>query len=192
MTAGSAILSDLLDRGIPVVVVSFPAADARLGVIEVDEHAAMDGVVEHLLSLGHQRVFFMHSGAREEQVDVRPEAVRAALAARGLEPAARLEDATAVCCTNDVVAIDLIDRLAQCGRRVPQDVSVVGFDDIRMAGHARISLTTVRQPAVEMGRAAVEMLLTAISERRHVSQRVVMPTELVVRGSTAAITAEAA
>jgi LacI family transcriptional regulator len=118
--------------------------------------------------------------------------VRTTLAAHGLEPAPRLEDATAVCCTNDVVAIELIDRLAQCGRRVPQDVSVVGFDDIRMAGHARISLTTVRQPAVEMGRAAVEVLLTAISERRHVSQRIVMPTELVVRGSTAAVTAEAA
>ena len=115
---------------------------------------------------------------------MRPEAVRAALAARGLKPVSRLEDATAVCCTNDVVAIDLIDRFAQIGRRVPQDVSVVGFDDIRMAGHARISLTTVRQPAVEMGRAAVEMLLTAISERRHVSQRVVMPTELVVRDSS--------
>jgi len=192
VTAGSAILAELLDRGIPVVVVSFPAADARLGVIEVDEDAAMEQVVDHLLELGHRRVFFMHSGAREEQVDVRPEAVRAALARRGLEPARGVDDATAVCCTNDVVAIELIDQLARRGRRVPEDVSVVGFDDIRMAAHARISLTTVRQPAVEMGRLAVEMLLSAISEHRHVAQRVVMPTELIVRGSTAAATAEAA
>ena len=184
VTAGSAIPSELLDRGIPVVVVSFEAQDARLGMIVVDEAAAMDEVVEHLLSLGHRRIAFQHSGAHEEQVDTRPEAVRAALERRGLAPVAGADEATAVCCTNDVVAIALIDRLERSGRRVPEDVSVVGFDDIPLAGHGRIDLTTVRQPARAMGRLAAEMVLSAIADRRHAAARVVMPTELIVRGST--------
>jgi LacI family transcriptional regulator len=184
VTAGSEIPGELLDRGIPVVVVSFEAQDPRLGMIVVDEAAAMEHVVAHLVGHGHRSIAFLHSGAREEQVDLRPEAVRAALARRGLQAAAGVDDATAVCCTNDVVAIRLIDELEGRGVRVPEDVSVVGFDDIPLAAHRRIDLTTVRQPAREMGRMAAEMALSAISERRPAAGRVVMPTELVVRGSS--------
>jgi LacI family transcriptional regulator len=192
VTAGSGIPSELLDRGIPVVVVSFEAQDARLGMIVVDEAAAMEDVVEHLVGLGHRRIAFLRSGAREEQVETRPEAMRAALERRGLVPAP-IDQATAVCCTNDVVAIALIDELERAGRRVPQDVSVVGFDDIPLAGHHRINLTTVHQPAREMGRLAAEMVLNAIASRGHAAARVVMPTELIVRGSTGPLlTAEAA
>jgi len=184
VTAGSAIPSELLDRGVPVVVVSFEGSDARLGTIVVDEAAAMDALVGHLVELGHVRIAFAHSGAHEESVDTRPEAMRAALARRGLEPVANLDDATAVCCTNDVIAIALMDELEGRGRRVPDDVSVVGFDDIPIAGHRRIDLTTVRQPAREMGRQAAEMVLAAIEGRRHVAERVELPSELVVRGSS--------
>jgi DNA-binding LacI/PurR family transcriptional regulator len=184
VTAGSAIPSELLDRGVPVVVVSFEGQDARMGVIQVDEYAAMQEVVEHLAGLGHQRVAFAHSGAHEESVDNRPEALRAALERRGLAPVPLDDNPTAVCCTNDVIAIGLIDRLEREGRRVPGDVSVVGFDDIPMAGHRRIDLTTVRQPAAEMGLQAAEMALAAIAEGRHAAERVTVPTELVVRGST--------
>jgi LacI family transcriptional regulator len=186
VTAGSAIPSELLDRGIPVVVVSFETDDPRVGAIVVDEEAAMDEVVGHLAGLGHRRIAFVHSGAREESVDRRPEGMRRALERRGLEPAASVADATATCCTNDMVALALMDELERQGRLVPGDMSVVGFDDIPLAAHSRIDLTTVRQPAREMGRMAVEMVLSAIAERRHVGARVVAPTELVVRGSTAA------
>jgi DNA-binding LacI/PurR family transcriptional regulator len=184
VTAGSAIPSELLDRGVPVVVVSFEGQDSRMGVIHVDEYAAMEEVVEHLIGLGHERVAFAHSGAHEESVDNRPDALRAALERRGLAPVPLDDNPTAVCCTNDVIAIALIDRLEREGRRVPGDVSVVGFDDIPMAGHRRIDLTTVRQPAAEMGLQAAEMVLAAIAEGRHAAARVTVPTELVTRGST--------
>jgi DNA-binding LacI/PurR family transcriptional regulator len=184
VTAGSAIPSELLDRGVPVVVVSFEGQDSRMGVIHVDEYAAMEEVVEHLTGFGHERVAFAHSGAHEESVDNRPDALRAALERRGLAPVPLDDNPTAVCCTNDVIAIALIDRLEREGRRVPGDVSVVGFDDIPMAGHRRIDLTTVRQPAAEMGLQAAEMVLAAIAEGRHAAARVTVPTELVARGST--------
>ncbi len=184
VTAGSAIPSELLDRGVPVVAVSFEGTDPRMGSIHVDEYAAMEQVVEHLAGLGHTRIGFAHSGAHEESVDFRPDAVRAALERRGLAPVAVDDSPTAVCCTNDVIAIRLIDRLEREGRDVPGAVSVVGFDDIPMAAHARIDLTTVRQPAERMGLLAAEMALEAIAAGRHAAQQVKLETELIIRGST--------
>lgn len=184
VTAGSTIPSELLDRGIPVVVVSFEGSDPRLGVIAVDEYAAMEQVVEHLTGLGHERIAFAHSGAHEESVESRPDALTAALRRRALRPVGLVEDATAVCCTNDVIAMALMDRLERAGRPVPGDVSVVGFDDIPLASHRRIDLTTVHQPAEEMGRLAAEMALSAIAAGEHAARSVVVPAELVVRGST--------
>jgi DNA-binding LacI/PurR family transcriptional regulator len=184
VTAGSTIPTELLDRGIPVVVVSFEGRDPRLGVIAVDEYAAMEQVVEHLTGLGHTRIAFAHSGAHEESVDSRPDALATALRRRGVEPVAADAGATAVCCTNDVIAMALMDRLERDGRPVPDAVSVVGFDDIPLASHRRIDLTTVHQPAEEMGRLAAEMALSAIAAGEHAARSVVVPAELVVRGST--------
>jgi DNA-binding LacI/PurR family transcriptional regulator len=175
----------MLDRGIPVVLVSFGSGnDARLGVVDVDEFAAMEAVTAHLVDLGHERIAFAHSGEREEAVDRRPLALRTALERRGLALTSIDDSPTAVCCTNDAVAIDQIDRLLRAGEQVPGTVSVVGFDDIPLAAHAALDLTTVHQDAEEMGRTATEMLLSALAEGRHVSRRVVLPAELVVRGST--------
>jgi len=184
VTAGSTIPSELLDRGVPVVVVSFEGRDPRLGTVHVDEPAAMEAVVDHLTGLGHQRIAFAHSGAHEESVDSRPAALAEALARRGLLPVPVKDGATAFCCTNDVIAMALIDRLECDGVCVPADVSVVGFDDIPMAAHRRIDLTTVHQPAEEMGQLAAEMLLSAIAAGGHAARRVIVPTQLVVRGST--------
>ena len=184
VTEGSAIPGELLDRGIPVVAVSFAAHDPRLGVVDIDEYEAMARVVDHLAGLGHRRVAFAPAPMREEAIDRRPDALRAALAAHGLEQVEMLDHPTAVCCNNDVTAMELIDALERRGEPVPASMSVVGFDDVPVAGHARVGLTTVRQDAEEMGRIATEMLLEAIAAGRHPSRRVVLPTELVVRTST--------
>lgn len=185
VTEGSTIPVEMLDRGIPVVLVSFAAGnDPRLGVVDVDEFAAMEAVAAHLVELGHERIAFAHSGEREEAVDRRPLALRTALERRGLALAALDDSPSAICCTNDSVAIALIDRLIRAGERVPETVSVVGFDDIPLAAHAAIDLTTVHQDAEEMGRTAAEMLLSAVTKGRHAARRVMLPAPLVVRGST--------
>jgi LacI family transcriptional regulator len=177
----SAIPAELLDRGIPVVVVSFAADDARLGVVDIDEAAAMAAVADHLVGLGHARIAFTALGRREEAVDRRPEALRSAHARHGLELTEAADAPTAICCHDDVTAIALLDRLARQGVRVPEDVSVVGFDDIPLAGHALIALTTVHQDAPTMGTRAVELLLAAIDDRRAVAHRELHPAPLVVR-----------
>jgi DNA-binding LacI/PurR family transcriptional regulator len=184
VTEGSAIPGELLDRGIPVVVASFSADDPRLGVVDIDTEAAMEAVVEHLVALQHERIAFQSSGRREEAIDIRPEALRAALARRGLGLVGVEDDPTAICATDDVRAIELLDQLARAGTRVPEDVSVVGFDDIPIASHTAIGLTTVHQDAERMGVRAAELLLAAITERRHVAEREIHPATLVVRGTT--------
>ena len=75
VTEGSAIPGELLDRGIPVVVVSFAAHDPRLGIVDIDETAAMMAVVGHLAALGHRRIAFAPATMREEAIDRRPEAL---------------------------------------------------------------------------------------------------------------------
>jgi LacI family transcriptional regulator len=186
VTASSDIPEEMLERGIPVVLASFAGdGDPRLGVVEIDEEEAMEAVADHLVRLGHRRIAFLLSGDLEEAVDRRPAALRGALKRRGLPLLGPEDSPSAVSCTNDAVAIDLIDQLIRSGRRVPEDVSVVGFDDIPLASHSAIDLTTVRQDAEEMGCTATEMLLDAVAEARHAARRVVLPTSMVVRGSTA-------
>jgi LacI family transcriptional regulator len=90
----------------------------------------------------------------------------------------------AVFVASDVVALGAIGALREAGRHVPDDVSVVGFDDIPLAGYFDPPLTTVRLPAYELGQAAGRALLARIADRAMPS-RTLLPTELIVRASTA-------
>ena len=99
----------------------------------------------------------------------------------------RSRDFTAVFCFNDIAAIGAIRALKDAGLNVPEDVSVVGFDDIQSAALSTPSLTTVRQPLMEMGRRGAQLLLERIAHReREFAVEITMAPELVVRESTAA------
>jgi LacI family transcriptional regulator len=190
VAVGSTIAAELLDRDIPVVCVTFAGDDPRLGIVQVDELSAMTAVAEHLRGLGHERVAFLQSRERYELIDRRPAALATAAAAAGLELVGLDEGATALCCSDDAVALAAIDLLERGGLAVPRDLSVVGFDDTPIAGHARIALTTVRQSPDDLGELAARMLFEAIAERRHVGRTVLQDTELIVRRSTAAAPSE--
>jgi DNA-binding LacI/PurR family transcriptional regulator len=158
--------------------------DRRAGAIDIDEEAAMDAVIGYLADLGHERFAFARQHAREAEVDRRPQAFSAAVRRRALHEVALAADPTAICCMNDGVAIDLMDSLERRGLRVPEDVSVAGFDDVPLASHNRIRLTTVRQDAGAMGTRAAELLLAAVNDGRHVERRELVRGELIVREST--------
>jgi DNA-binding LacI/PurR family transcriptional regulator len=185
LTEGSTCLADLLDRGVPTVLASFGGRlDRRAGAIDIDEENAMETVVGYLADLGHERLAFRRQHAREADVDRRPAAFSKAVAAHGLREVGLDGEPTAICCMNDGVAIDLMDQLERGGQRVPEDVSVVGFDDVPLAAHHRIRLTTVRQDAAMIGSRAAEMLLAAVGENRPVERREMLRGELIVRDST--------
>jgi LacI family transcriptional regulator len=185
LTEGSTNLGDLLDREVPTVLASFGGGlDRRAGAIDIDEDEAMDNVVQYLADLGHERIAFARQHAREADVDRRPTAFSKAMRKRDLQEVSLGDAPTAICCMNDGVAIDLMDSLERSGRRVPEDVSVVGFDDVPLASHNRIRLTTVRQDAAMIGARAAEMLLSAVAEGRAVERRELLRGELIVREST--------
>jgi DNA-binding LacI/PurR family transcriptional regulator len=186
ISLGSSLPKVLLDREIPVVLASFgEPEDSRLGVIDQDDVSAQDEIVEHLYALGHRRMAFVSQHLREQAGERRRSGFVSALARRGLNPV-ELEDASAVVAHNDMHAIAAIDRLERRGLRVPQDVSVVGYDDVPLAAHHRINLTTVRSDAVEMGRRAVDLVLGAAREGRHVAHREMQRNPLVIRATTQA------
>ena len=95
---------------------------------------------------------------------------------------------TAIFCFNDISAIGAIRALKDSGCSVPQDVSIVGFDDIQSAAYSTPSLTTVRQPLMEMGKRGAQVLLHRIAHRdEEYPAEIVMEPELVVRESTAPV-----
>jgi DNA-binding LacI/PurR family transcriptional regulator len=185
VSLGSTLPGLLLDSEVPVVLASFgEPKDKRLGVIDHDDGAAMETIVDHLYGLGHRRVAFVSQHLREYGGERRRVGFMNALAKRGLTLIDIEDGATAVVAHNDMLAIATIDRLERRGLRVPQDVSVVGYDDIPLAAHSRVRLTTVHSDAVEMGRRAVEMVVGAARDNRHVAQREMQSNPLVVRSTT--------
>ena len=96
-----------------------------------------------------------------------------------------MDGVTAVFCGNDNMALGLVRAMTECGRRVPDDVSVVGFDDVPESGYFLPPLTTVRQDFIELGRQALSALIDRLSGTGEASPRVQIAPELVVRASAA-------
>ena len=198
-------LGQLVGDGFPVVLQgSLPGLDVPS--IDVDNVAAAASAVRHLLSLGHRRIACItnapltYTAARErlqgyrEALETEGITYDESLVAEGAFDAASGERAanrllaggsfTALFVASDVLALGAINALREANRRVPDEVSVVGFDDIALAAYFDPPLTTVRLPAFELGQAAGRALLDRIADRA-VALRTLLPTELVVRGSTA-------
>ncbi len=174
--------------------------------VDVDNMAGARLAVEHLLELGHRRIACVTNAplaytAAAERLEGYRQALRAAgspfdeaLVAEGAfdAPSGHLamtrllaaEDVTAVFVASDVVALGAIGAIRESGRRVPDDLSVVGFDDIPLAAYLDPPLTTIRIPAFELGLAAGQALVDRVANRP-VADRTLLPIELVVRASTA-------
>jgi LacI family repressor for deo operon, udp, cdd, tsx, nupC, and nupG len=107
---------------------------------------------------------------------------------RGLDSLlARGERFTAVFCSNDEMALGSMRALKSHERRVPEDVSVVGFDDIRFARYSDPPLTTIAQPMGDLGREAMSMLIEILTGADVPPRKRILPTQLIVRGSTSSI-----
>lgn len=186
-----------LPPGPPVVLLQTGRADD----VAVDQAAGARLAAAHLVELGHRvvqlvtgPVDFLEAGVRRDAardelrsagVAVPPDLAGDWTADAGYALAGSLDPAvTAVVCANDQMAIGLIHGLADRGLRVPDDVSVVGFDDIPESGHTLPPLTTVHQPFDEVARRAVERVVDEL-ESRDAPARPPIPPRLVVRGSTA-------
>ena len=190
--------------GMPVLLTW--SRDVRLPSLWFDNQRAGRLAAEHLLGLGHT-AFGMVSGVLRwnDRARMRVEGVRSALAGAGLElPGWRVMEApfslaggragmarllaeaappTAVVCGNDLLAVGALMELQSRGLQAPEDVSVVGIDDLEIAAHFAPALTTVHLPTAELGARAGEMLI-AMLLRRPVRRETELPIELVVRRSS--------
>ena len=179
-----AILDDVIADGTPVAVVS--STDPRVDSVGVDEQRGLALAVRHLAELGHERIAYVTSPLVEERTNTaRYESFVRACRAYGCTEA-HLDDATAVAAANDILAIELVDELERSGRRVPRDVSVVGFDGIAVGALARVGLTTVAQPHDELARTGIRLLLDRIERGAGgPPRRILLEPQLVVRTTTA-------
>jgi LacI family transcriptional regulator len=200
-------LDALAAAHVPVVVIDQRGTLNRFPSVSVDNYGGACMAVEHLIALGHERIAFLGSDEAVEGVRDRQRGYHDTLARHGLardpalvansdvaqttvfELASGLlklpEPPTAIFAANDHSAFGAIAAVREAGLRVPDDISVVGFDDIPMAGQFHPALTTVRQPFQQMSSSAVNALLAQIAGNDALSQRTTFPAELVVRQSTA-------
>lgn len=183
-----------------------PSPDIPALVVEFDNEAGAHAVTSHLLSAGHRKIVFLGGLPGNTALDARVAGYRSALAEHGLPPQAahvvncglgrangqramaellkERRDFTAVFAGDDMVAAGALRAIADAGLRVPDDVSVVGYNDIPLAADFNPPLTTVRTPAEELGREAVRIALRPSEDA--MSTRHVLGTHIVVRESVAA------
>ena len=196
-----------LPGDVPVVAVE-AGPDDSVPVVAVDQSGGAASATRHLLDLGHRTVWHIAGPQDWLEAEQRVDGWRSTLEAAGAEVPPLLRGdwsprsgyelgrqlvethgVTAVFAANDQMALGLLRRLHEAGRRTPGEISVVGFDDIPEAAYFTPPLTTVRQDFAEVGRRCLRVLLGQIEQGRRSSERVVVPTELVVRASASSAAA---
>jgi LacI family transcriptional regulator len=199
------LITDLLRDRIPFVSVG-RHPNERVHYVDVDNVAGGRMAVEHLIRQGHQRIATITGRLDMAHGQDRLEGYRQALKAHRIPVKEELivegdytensgmvamqqllsNSPSAVFVASDMMAIGALKALHQAGWQVPQDIALVGFDDIPIASAIEPPLTTVRQPIERMGSMAVEVLLNTLegsSEEEAHTHRIILPTELMVRAS---------
>lgn len=192
-----------VDVEIPLVAIDPHMGPEGLPSVQADNPVGAAMATRHLIELGHRRIAFLTGRPDLRSSVLREEGYRKALAEAGipldpslvrggyysrdavrgsaLELLSRADRPTAVFAANDLSALGTLDVAQELGLRVPQDLSVIGFDDIPEAVQARPPLTTVRQPIQQMGQVAVEQLLALLDGRELEQASITLPTSLIRR-----------
>jgi DNA-binding LacI/PurR family transcriptional regulator len=197
----------LAEQGVPIVTVGRELPHPNVSIVSTNVYDGAYQATKHLLDLGHQRFGFITGSPRVGIGQPKVQGCRAALAERGLTLDAELivesdlsvrngylamqfllrrsAPPTAVIAITDAVAIGAMGAVAAEGRSIPDDVSIVGFNDISYAASVHPALTTVQEPMYELGDLAARVLLDTIRHGKSVQPvHTVLNCALIVRGST--------
>jgi DNA-binding LacI/PurR family transcriptional regulator len=202
---GSDYLPMLAQLNVPMVLVNDQYPGEFVHSVMIANEDGSRAATEHLIELGHRRIAYVGDRSGYQTDTERLKGYRQALADAGIEFASELavlgdgrpegavaavdgllkiaDPPTAVCCYNDMTALGAMRAIRARGLRVPEDLSVTGFDDLFFAEYLEPALTTVRQPMRRMGEMAMENLLKLMSGEESVAQ-VKVEAELIVRSST--------
>ena len=197
------LITEFQSREIPLVFLDTGKAEALTSNIVVDYAAGVDAAVEHIVSLGHTKIAFISGPMNLRSARVRREAFAGCLERRGIgaglteegnhqvdgghQAMARIlerkERPTAVLASNDMTAIGALGAIHERGLRVPEDISIVGFDDIQISAFTQPALTTVGLSRDEIARVAFRALYSSRQDGARGGEYAVQPA-LVVRRST--------
>jgi DNA-binding LacI/PurR family transcriptional regulator len=202
------VLDQLTHRDIPMVLAEFRLDDPKTSTILLDYTTGVRAAVHHLMDLGHRRIGFLAGPHKLHSAITRENDFRTAMREVGLEvdPAWVIEcdhtlrggvagferlraldsQPTAVLCSNDMTAIGVLRAAYMGGLRVPQDLSVIGLDDIDFAEFTLPPLTTIRLSRADLARAAFDALRSQTDGSVKIQREFLVSTSLVVRGSTGA------
>ncbi len=190
-------------KALPIVLISRATRSQHVDSVAGNERLGAKMAVDHLVSLGHTRIAHI-DGGRGAGAKRRRRGFEAAIAEHDLEPIvtggsyteeggvegvrallAMDRHPTAVFAPNDLAALGCLQALSDAGRAVPDDVSLVGYDNAWLAGLRHISLTTIDQPRHGLGTTAVKLLMERLEDGRTESRHIVLEPSLVVRATTA-------
>jgi len=202
------VLDQLTHRNIPMVLAEFRLDDPKTSTILLDYTTGVRAAVNHLVGLGHRKIGFLAGPHKLHSAITRENDFRTAISEAGLQLEAAWiiecdhtlrggvagfeklralpEQPTAVLCSNDMTAIGVLRAAYMSGLRVPQDLSVVGLDDIDFAEFTLPPLTTIRLSRADLARAAFDALRAQTDPGPKVQREFLVSTSLVVRGSTGA------
>ena len=208
----SAAALEELDRTVPVVAVGRRVRPVLVDVVRSADDRGVALAVDHLVALGHTEIAFV-DGGRGTIAGDRRRGYREAMRRHGLADRVRVvpgdhtesggaraarqlveqgrSASTAVLTSNDRAALGLMDVLIRSGVRVPQDVSVVGYDDSSLAQLAHVDLTSVNQDAQQQAEGAVQAAMERVEGQRAQARELVLEPRLVVRGTSAGVRAGA-
>ena len=204
-------LQHLRQQEIAVVLLDRPGQESGLCSVAVDDVRGGELATKHLLELGHRQIAFVSGPLSIRQCEERRRGMRLAIKEAGLDPrqvmveipaaaqSARAGEQcveallhhprkpTAVFCANDLLALGLMRGLVQRGIAIPDEIALIGYDDVEFASALSPALSSVRQPKYQLGHTAAELLLREIAEveeHQHQHQHILYQPELVVRAST--------
>jgi len=200
-------LVELQESGIPCLAIDIPLESERCTYVESDNYSGAKTAVRHLIELGHRRIALIggdeisktsydrlrgyQDALMEHQIGVDPGLIRLGYFSKEKakeEAMSLLEqkpDISAFFAVSDEMAIAVMQAVQSLGRRIPEDISVVGFDDIKEAEYTAPPLTTIRQDKYGLGSQAASLLLQIIDNPEFPCQPVTLPCQLIARGSTA-------
>lgn len=202
------LVDEIANRDVPMVFLDNASPGRRISNLRIDYVAGVNLAVRHLLELGHRRIGFLGGPSELKSARARQDAFLECLRSFGIMEDERLMEAgnhridgglaamqkllklspppTAVLASNDLTAIGAFRGIRNAGLKVPEDISVVGFDDIELAEFTEPPLTTVRLSRAEIAEKALDCLLLNMDFGREGGSEVVIGTRLIVRNSTAA------